>query len=103
MRAHRQAWAWQDEWYGLTMEDIREFERETQLLLQQKFGGNESDNENGGNAGDTGDSDRRATDDTTGIYFELKIIIDARANMFDSLINNVESPYRRLKHIETIG
>ena len=38
VRAHRQAWAWQDEWHGLTMEDIREFERETQLLLQRKMG-----------------------------------------------------------------
>ncbi|XP_046827595.1 protein retinal degeneration B isoform X1 [Vespa crabro] len=37
-RAHRQAWAWQDEWYGLTMEDIREIERQTQLALQQKMG-----------------------------------------------------------------
>lgn len=36
--AHRQAWAWQDEWYGMSMEDIREFERETQLLLQRKMG-----------------------------------------------------------------
>ena len=38
LRAHRQAWAWQDEWVGLTMEDIRRLERETQLILQQKLG-----------------------------------------------------------------
>ncbi|XP_012272496.1 protein retinal degeneration B isoform X2 [Orussus abietinus] len=38
LRAHRQAWAWQDEWNGLTMEDIREIERQTQLALQQKMG-----------------------------------------------------------------
>lgn len=38
VRAHRQAWAWQDEWHGFSMEDIREFERETQLLLQRKMG-----------------------------------------------------------------
>jgi len=25
LRAHRQAWVWQDEWYGLTMADIRDF------------------------------------------------------------------------------
>lgn len=37
MRAHRQAWAWQDEWIGLTMEDIREIERQTQLALQEKM------------------------------------------------------------------
>jgi len=38
VRAHRQAWAWQDEWNGLTMEDIREIERQTQLALQRKMG-----------------------------------------------------------------
>ena len=37
VRAHRQAWAWQDEWNGLTMEDIREIERQTQLALQAKM------------------------------------------------------------------
>lgn len=38
LRAHRQAWAWQDEWHGLTMEDIREIERQTQLALKRKMG-----------------------------------------------------------------
>lgn len=38
LRAHRQAWAWQDEWVGLTIEDIRRLERETQLILQRKLG-----------------------------------------------------------------
>lgn len=33
VRAHRQAWAWQDEWHGLNMEQIREMERETQDCL----------------------------------------------------------------------
>ncbi|XP_035247617.1 membrane-associated phosphatidylinositol transfer protein 2-like isoform X1 [Anguilla anguilla] len=37
VRAHRQAWCWQDEWYGLTMEDIRQLELETQLMLAQKM------------------------------------------------------------------
>lgn len=31
LRAHRQAWAWQDEWVGLTIADIRKLERETQV------------------------------------------------------------------------
>ncbi|XP_075974197.1 retinal degeneration B [Anticarsia gemmatalis] len=43
LRAHRQAWAWQDEWHGLTMEDIREIERQTQLALQKKMAGDTSD------------------------------------------------------------
>ena len=38
LRAHRQAWAWQDEWEGLTMRDIRRLERETQLILKKKLG-----------------------------------------------------------------
>nr|XP_012152056.1 PREDICTED: protein retinal degeneration B isoform X3 [Megachile rotundata] len=50
VRAHRQAWAWQDEWNGLTMEDIREIERQTQLALQRRManaeGGEEAVNEN---------------------------------------------------------
>lgn len=43
VRAHRQAWAWQDEWHGLTMDDIREIERQTQLALQKKMGNDSSD------------------------------------------------------------
>jgi hypothetical protein len=37
LRAHRQAWAWQDEYHGLTIDDIRALERETQLALQEKM------------------------------------------------------------------
>ncbi|RZF42912.1 hypothetical protein LSTR_LSTR003628 [Laodelphax striatellus] len=44
VRAHRQAWAWQDEWHGLTMDDIREIERQTQEALKMTMsgGGDES-------------------------------------------------------------
>ena len=31
LRAHRQVWAWQDEWVGLTIDDIRKLEKETQV------------------------------------------------------------------------
>ncbi|XP_031611181.1 membrane-associated phosphatidylinositol transfer protein 2 isoform X5 [Oreochromis aureus] len=37
VRAHRQAWCWQDEWYGLTIEDIRQLELETQVALARKM------------------------------------------------------------------
>ncbi|XP_058014355.1 membrane-associated phosphatidylinositol transfer protein 2 isoform X3 [Ahaetulla prasina] len=37
VRAHRQAWCWQDEWYGLTIEDIRRLEKEAQLMLARKM------------------------------------------------------------------
>ena len=39
VRAHRQAVTWQDEWVNLTMEDIREIERQTQAALAKKMGG----------------------------------------------------------------
>lgn len=45
VRAHRQAWAWQDEWVNLTMDDIREIERQTQEDLKRKMGSNNSDSE----------------------------------------------------------
>lgn len=57
VRAHRQAWAWQDEWTGLTMEDIREIERQTQLALQQKMGLAESE--------DDGNQNENVTSQTT--------------------------------------
>jgi len=37
LRAHKQAWAWQDEWIGLNMDDIRKLEKETQDILAQKM------------------------------------------------------------------
>lgn len=37
LRAHRQAWAWQDEWFGLTIDDIRVLEKKAQELLNQKM------------------------------------------------------------------
>lgn len=37
LKAHRRAWLWQDEWYGLTMDDIREIERQTQEILRKKM------------------------------------------------------------------
>ncbi|CAI9741236.1 protein retinal degeneration B-like isoform X1 [Octopus vulgaris] len=43
LRAHRQAWCWQDEYYGLSLEDIRHLERETQAALAEKMA-NANDN-----------------------------------------------------------
>ena len=34
---HRQAWVWQDEWHGLTIDDIRQLEEETQRVLAMKM------------------------------------------------------------------
>ncbi|XP_023349192.1 protein retinal degeneration B [Eurytemora carolleeae] len=41
LRAHRQAWVWQDEWFGLTMDDIRNIERETAEMLARTMHGEE--------------------------------------------------------------
>lgn len=45
LRAHRQAWAWQDEWNGLTIEDIRKIEHQTQLALARKMANKALDEE----------------------------------------------------------
>lgn len=48
LRAHRQAWCWQDEWYGLKLSDIRRLELETQRALAEKMAAanGETDSEN---------------------------------------------------------
>ena len=44
LRAHRQAWCWQDEYHGLQLADIRKLEYETQIALQETMAAaNESD------------------------------------------------------------
>ena len=45
LRAHTQAWVWQDEWHGLTMEDIRDIERRTAEELKKKMAGVEEEEE----------------------------------------------------------
>ena len=45
LRAHRQAWVWQDEWFGLTMDDIRDIERRTAEELKKKMRGEDDDSE----------------------------------------------------------
>lgn len=37
LRAHRQAWCWQDEYQGLTLADIRRLEDETQRELSRRM------------------------------------------------------------------
>ncbi|KAM7090190.1 membrane-associated phosphatidylinositol transfer protein 2 isoform 6-T9 [Ciconia maguari] len=75
VRAHRQAWCWQDEWYGLTIEDIRQLEKEAQLMLAQKMAQfcSENDTEQHGVKDTPGEKDAEAntvslvdTEDATG-------------------------------------
>ncbi|XP_055063620.2 membrane-associated phosphatidylinositol transfer protein 2 isoform X4 [Misgurnus anguillicaudatus] len=58
VRAHRQAWCWQDEWYGLTMEDVRKLEQETQLALAQKMAQYSCNEEGGENNGTVTNQDK---------------------------------------------
>ncbi|KAG7265239.1 hypothetical protein CRUP_007783 [Coryphaenoides rupestris] len=62
VRAHRQAWCWQDEWYGLTMEDIRQLELETQLALATKMAqfSQADEADEGGGASSPGDKEKEA-------------------------------------------
>jgi len=40
-KAHQQAWAWMDEWWGLTIDDIRAIEEETMAILRRKYAAEE--------------------------------------------------------------
>lgn len=37
---HRQAWCWQDEYYGLSLDDIRKLEEQAQEELKRKMNSN---------------------------------------------------------------
>lgn len=73
VRAHRQAWCWQDEWYGLTIEDIRQLELETQLALAKKMA-HYSLNEEGGTdtTGSSVTQDQEQGADTVGSATEAE-------------------------------
>jgi membrane-associated phosphatidylinositol transfer protein len=43
LHGHRQAYAWMDEWYGMDIDDIREFEEETARALERLRHGGDSD------------------------------------------------------------
>lgn len=45
LRAHRQAWCWQDEWTDLSMADIRALEEETARMLAQRMAKCSTDSE----------------------------------------------------------
>jgi len=35
-RFHRQCWCWVDQWYGLTLDDVRKIEASMQSLLEKQ-------------------------------------------------------------------
>lgn len=58
-KAHTQAWAWQDEWHGLTIDDIRQIERQTMEALKKKMG-------KGGTDDDDEDDDKEDSNESQG-------------------------------------
>lgn len=44
VKAHQQAWVWQDEWVELTMDDIRKLEQETQEYLKRRMANSSNEN-----------------------------------------------------------
>ncbi|AWO95996.1 putative membrane-associated phosphatidylinositol transfer protein 2-like, partial [Scophthalmus maximus] len=73
VRAHRQAWCWQDEWYGLTIEDIRQLELETQLALAKKMAQYSLSEEGGAETnGSSVSQDQEPGSETTGAVAEVE-------------------------------
>lgn len=82
VRAHRQAWVWQDEWIGLTMKDIRRLERETQIILRKKLGKVVSDDEEAdGDAEDSGDEEVTLTSSTINAVSKNKPLSSGNGNV----------------------
>lgn len=67
LRAHRQAWAWQDEWLGLTMEDVRRIEAETQAELAKKMAAASGEDTEGEVEGDGQEQNRQGEVDLKSI------------------------------------
>lgn len=96
VRAHRQAWVWQDEWIGLTMRDIRRLERETQIILRKKLGKPMSDDEEAdGDVEDSGEEDATLTSSTVNAATKSKPVATSNGNVVSSSPNTpkVDSPH----------
>lgn len=82
VRAHRQAWVWQDEWIGLTIKDIRRLERETQIILRKKLGKPISDDEEAdGDAEDSGEEEATLTVSTISAAAKSKPMATGNGNV----------------------
>lgn len=88
-RAHQQAWAWQDEWYGMTMDDIRVLERQTQLALQKKMGD--------GSTGEEDDGRRK-----TSKQIRLEILMEFCFRILDPSISEAEQASKHSKQMSSI-
>lgn len=63
LHGHRQAYSWMDEWYGMDIDDIREFEAETQKALDRlRHGKGDSDSDS--DSGEDSDNDDDEDEDS---------------------------------------
>jgi len=97
VRAHRQAWVWQDEWIDLTIEDIRRLERETQIILRKKLGKPISDDEADGDAEDSGSEEATLKRSTIKAATEGKPISTGNGD----IVSSSEYTTKSLSHLET--
>lgn len=96
LRAHRQAWAWQDEWVGLGIEDIRRLEEDAAAYLSKVMSGAKK-------AETTGDID---SDSSSDIFFDCNdqspFVEKAKPSLIrwssELLLDGADSPPLTPKH-----
>ena len=96
VRAHRQAWVWQDEWIGLTIKDIRRLERETQIILRKKLGKAISDDEADGEEEDSSEEETTLNTSTANVATESKAMSTSNGN----IVSGNESTTTTTSHLE---
>lgn len=98
LRAHRQAWSWQDEWIHLTMDDIRKLEKEVQETLAHTMANcsaaNNRDTSDAPAAGDGADAvdtiscnRNTSTDHSTDTVCKRKQSIKSNASSDDEFVD----------------
>lgn len=99
VRAHRQAWVWQDEWIGLTIKDIRRLERETQIILRKKLGKPISDDEGDGDVEDSGEDEEETTLTTSMVNTATKSNPASTGN--GDIVSGSDSTTKVVSHLES--
>lgn len=92
-KAHTQAWAWQDEWHGLTIDDIRQIERQTQEALKKKMG-------KGGADDDDEDDDKEDSNESQGDSAGSPTSNGMSAPM---MMSSIEKPALPVTQVESAG
>jgi membrane-associated phosphatidylinositol transfer protein len=93
-KAHTQAWAWMDEWHGLTIDDIRQIERQTQEALKKKMG------KGGADADDDDDDDKEDSNESQGDSAGSPTSNGMSAPM---MMSSIEKPAPPITQVESAG